>query len=305
MTGRNLLTDTPELYELRFPDAEFTAARWAESVLRDHGAGPDVLDLGCGTGRDAGWLHRTARRRVTGLDSSEAMIRYARRRHPGPDYHVGDMRDFSLDGRFDAALCLDSALLYCHTNHDLDALLGRLRHHLRPGGLLVAEMRNGAFFLGRTELLDAPRTDTVTRDGVTHTSHTTLWIDHAAQLLRRTRIWTTDGGAPVEQHSAWRLLFPQELRYLLAANGFTVLALYDRPGPRTEPPWSEGDRPAGTADDDRLHLVARLDHGAGPAAHLSLDPAAITAATPARGHGRPAPTAPGAGHHGFRETPEL
>ncbi|MFF2950507.1 class I SAM-dependent methyltransferase [Kitasatospora sp. NPDC057965] len=257
---RNLLTDRPELYELRFPDPGFTAARWAGAMLREHGAGPEVLDLGCGTGRDAGWLHRAAGLTVTGLDSSPAMIAHARAHHPGPAYHVGDMRDFTLPGRFDAVLCLDSALLYCHTNADLDALFGRLRHHLRPGGLLVAEMRNGAFFLGRTELLGTPRFDSVTHDGVTHTSRTVLWIDHAAQLLRRTRRWTGDDGAPpIEQHSAWRLLFPQELRHLLAVHGFTVLALHDRPGPRTEPPWTDGDRPADTADGDRLHLVARLD----------------------------------------------
>lgn len=261
---RNLLTDTPELYELRFPDPRHTAARWAESVLSAHGAGPAVLDLGCGTGRDAGWLHRSAGRTVTGLDSSPAMIAHARARHPGPDYRVGDMRAFDLGRRFDAALCLDSALLYCHTNEDLDAFLDCLRRHLEPGGLLVAEMRNGAFFLGRTELLDAPRTDTVTRDGTTHTSHTTLRIDHAAQLLRRTRVWTADdGSAPVEQRSAWRLLFPQELRHLLACHGFATLALYDGPGPRTEPPWQPGDPPAGTADADRLHLVARLTRRTG------------------------------------------
>ncbi|MFJ4090743.1 class I SAM-dependent methyltransferase [Kitasatospora sp. NPDC089913] len=280
-TDRNLLTDRPELYELRFPDPESTAARWAEAMLRAHGAGPEVLDLGCGTGRDAGWLHRVAGRTVTGLDSSAAMIAHARSRHPGPVYHVGDMRDFALPGRFDAVLCLDSALLYCHTNEDLDALFGRLRHHLRPGGLLVAEMRNGAFFLGRTELLDVPRLDSVTHDGVTLTSRTVLWIDHAAQLLRRTRSWAGDDGAPpVEQHSAWRLLFPQELRHLLAHHGFTVLALHDRPGPRTEPPWTDGGPPAptpdsapapdsaptpgtsdtpGTADGDRMHLVARFE----------------------------------------------
>ncbi|WP_405003922.1 class I SAM-dependent methyltransferase [Kitasatospora purpeofusca] len=284
-THRNLLTDRPELYELRFPDPESTAARWAEAMLRAHGAGPEVLDLGCGTGRDAEWLHRVAGRTVTGLDSSEAMIAHARSRHPGPAYHVGDMRHFALPGRFDAVLCLDSALLHCHTNEDLDALFGRIRRQLRPGGLLVAEMRNGAFFLGRTELLDAPSLDSVTHEGVTLTSRTVLWIDHAAQLLRRTRSWAGDDGAPpVEQHSAWRLLFPQELRHLLAHHGFTVLALHDRPGPRTDPPWADGGRPADavgtpgtpgtaetavtaetpdTADGDRLHLVARLESPAG------------------------------------------
>ncbi|WP_405365906.1 hypothetical protein [Kitasatospora sp. NBC_00039] len=41
------------------------------------------------------------------------------------------------------------------------------------------------------------------------------------------------------------------------------------------------------------------------AVHLSLDPAAITPGTPARGHGWLALTAPGAGHGGFGEAPQL
>lgn len=120
-------------------------------------------------------------------------------------------------------------------------------------------MRNGAFFLGNTELLDGPRTAHVTWRGVTYTSDTTLYVDHGAQLLRRRRHWTADDGSPpVEQHSAWRLLFPQELRHFLTTAGFEVLALYDGPGPRTEPPWSEGDPPHPTVSSDRLHLMARL-----------------------------------------------
>jgi hypothetical protein len=158
-------------------------------------------------------------------------------------------------------VCLDSALLYCHTNDQLDGFLTACRHALVPGGLLVAEMRNGAFFLGRTELLDAPAVNGFAWQGVTYRSTTRLYVDRTAQLLRRTRVWTTDDGSPpVEQRSAWRLLFPQELRGLLAAHGFEVLALHDGPGPRTEPVWREGDPPGETADADRLHLVARLAH---------------------------------------------
>jgi SAM-dependent methyltransferase len=260
MSTGNFLTDNPELYEQRFPDPERLAARWAEDALSRHGAGPRVLDVGCGTGRDAAWLHHRAGRHVTGVDTSEAMLAHARMHHPGPEYRIADMRDFALGGGgFDAVVCLDSSLLYCHTNEDLTAFLACCRRGLAPGGLLVAEMRNGAFFLGSTELPDGPRTDTVTWHGVTYTSHTTLWIDHAAQLLRRRRVWRADDGSPPrEQRSAWRLLFPQELRHFLAVAGFEVLALYDRPGPRTDPPWSEGAAPAASASSDRLHLIARL-----------------------------------------------
>ncbi|MFE9632751.1 class I SAM-dependent DNA methyltransferase [Streptomyces sp. NPDC006463] len=238
MSTGNLLTDHPELYEERFPDPDRLAARWAEDTLRRHGAGAQVLDIGCGTGRDAAWLHNEAGRRVTGLDTSEAMVDHASRRHPGPDYQRADMRDFDLGRTFDTVLCLDSALLYCHTNDDLTSCLAAVRRHLTPGGLLVAEMRNGAFFLGNTELLHGPRTASFEWRGTTHTSHTTLWIDHGAQLLRRRRTWNTDDGTPPqEQHSAWRLLFPQELRYFLttaAARRWSA----DGPSPPTCPAGS-------------------------------------------------------------------
>ncbi|MCG0064474.1 MULTISPECIES: class I SAM-dependent methyltransferase [Streptomyces] len=258
-TAHNLLTDNPELYEARFPDPGRLAGRWTEDRLRRHGAGPRVLDMGCGTGRDAAHLHR-AGRTVTGADLSEAMLAHARTHHPGPRYVRADLHRFDLGPeRFDAVVCLDSALLYCHTNDQLDGFLASCRRALAPGGLLVAEMRNGAYFLGRTDLLDTPAVHAFTWQGTAYRSTTTLTVDRTAQLLRRTRVWTSDDEAePVVQRSAWRLLFPQELRHLLTAHGFDVLELHDGPGPRTEPPWQEGLSPGTAADADRLHVVARL-----------------------------------------------
>ncbi|MFE2754365.1 class I SAM-dependent methyltransferase [Actinosynnema sp. NPDC059335] len=254
----NLLTDNPELYEHRFPDPGHVAARWAHDVVTRFGGGRDLLDVGCGTGRDAGWWARNGYR-VTGIDSSEHMLAHVRAHHPAVDVALADMRSFDLGRRFDVVTCLDSAMLYCHTNADLDAFLGRCRAHLVPGGLLVAEMRNGAFFLGNTELLDGVRTRSVTWRGVEYTSHTELWIDHAAQLLRRRRAWEWAGRAePLVQRSAWRLLFPQELRHLLDLAGFDVLALFDSPGPRTDPPWTADAPLSGALSGDRLHVVARL-----------------------------------------------
>ncbi|MFD8544647.1 class I SAM-dependent DNA methyltransferase [Streptomyces sp. NPDC059649] len=255
----NLLTDHPELYEARFPDADRLAGRWTEDCLRRYGAGPRVLDMGCGTGRDAAHLHGSGRT-VTGADLSEAMLTHARAHHPGPVYVHADLHGFDLGhSAFDAVVCLDSSLLYCHTDAQLDGFLASCRRALTPGGLLVAEMRNGAYFLGRTDLLDTPTVHEFIWHGTAYRSTTTLTVDRTAQLLRRTRVWTADDGSlPVEQRSAWRLLFPLELRRLLAGHGFEVLDLHDGPGPRTEPPWREGMAPGETTDADRLHVVARL-----------------------------------------------
>lgn len=258
MTDPNLLTDNPSLYEARFPDPERLAGRWTEACLTSYAAGARVLDLGCGTGRDAAYLH-AAGRTVTGADLSDAMLRHAARHHPGPHYRRADLRAFDLGaGAFDAVVCLDSALLYCRTDAELLGCLASCHRALAPGGLLVAEMRNGAYFLGRADLPATPAVHALTHQGVTYRSVTRLSVDPAARLLNRSRTWTTDDGAPpVEQRSAWRLLLPEELRRTLVTAGFEVLALHDGPGPRTEPPWREHDVPAGTTKSDRLHLTAR------------------------------------------------
>lgn len=254
----NLLTDNPALYEQQFPDPDHLAARFVHDLVTRFGGGRHLLDIGCGTGRDAGYLARNGYQ-ATGLDSSEAMVDHARLHHGQVDFVVGDMRSFALGRTFDVITCLDSAFLYCHTNADITSFLTRCREHLTPGGLLIAEMRNGAFFLGNTELLDGVRTRTVTWQGVDYTSHTALWIDHAAQLLRRRRDWTWAGRAePLVQRSAWRLLFPQEIRLLLDLAGFDVLALFDEPGPRTDTPWKPDAELGGSLSGDRLHVVARL-----------------------------------------------
>ncbi|WP_295145822.1 class I SAM-dependent methyltransferase [Saccharopolyspora sp.] len=253
----NFLTDNPELYEAQFPDADRLAARFVLDMLGRFGGGRELLDVGCGTGRDAAcWTQHGYD--VTGLDNSPRMVEHAAARCREADFIVADMREFDLGAVFDVVTCLDSAFLYCHSNAELDSFLDRCRRHLRPGGLLVAEMRNGSFFLGNTELLDGPRERTLSWEGVSYHSSTRLWIDHAEQLLRRERIWDWPGNPrPLTQRSAWRLLFPQELRHVLEHAGFEVLALFDEPGPRTEPAWQPGAELRDGLAGDRLHLIAR------------------------------------------------
>lgn len=268
---RNFLTDNPEIYEAWFPDPHHTAAAFVDDLvtrfagsqgtserripLKSDNPRPDLLDVGSGTGRDARFWVRNGYR-VTGIDNSAEMVAHAQEHCPEAEFVVGDMRDFSLGREFDVVTCLDSALLYCHRNEELISFLQRSHAHLRPGGLLVAEARNGAFFLGNTELLDEAKERELTYDGATYRSRTRLWIDHAAQLLRRERVWQHDG-AELVQRSAWRLLFPQELRHFAATCGFEVLALFDEPGPRTDTPWHADSELSERMSGDRLHLVAR------------------------------------------------
>ncbi|WP_018350552.1 class I SAM-dependent methyltransferase [Longispora albida] len=246
----NLLTDNPALYEIAFPDPEHLGGRFVESALVRHGPCGSVLDLGCGTGRDAGYLARQGYR-VTGVDISPEMIAYARSQHPAVRFELGRMESYR-GPEVDAVSCMDSALLYCHTNEQLAATLRNARAQLRPGGLFVAEMRNGAFFLGNDAVTHHEPDRVLAHDGVTYTARTRLAIDHRAQLLRRRRVWTWGSGTgELVQESAWRLLFPQELTYFLTEAGFEVLGLFDAPGPNTTA------EACGGLAGRRLHVIAR------------------------------------------------
>jgi ubiquinone/menaquinone biosynthesis C-methylase UbiE len=55
-----------------------------------------VLDVGCGTGEPISAYLATARRRVTGVDFSEAMLAIARARLPSQEWIAADMRGLAL-----------------------------------------------------------------------------------------------------------------------------------------------------------------------------------------------------------------
>ena len=96
-----------------------------------------VIDAGCGSGRvTEALLEQLPRGRVIGVDASASMIDAARERlGDRGELHVADLVSFDLGLRADAIL--STATFHWIADHD--ALFARLRAHLRPGGLLVAQ----------------------------------------------------------------------------------------------------------------------------------------------------------------------
>jgi len=96
-----------------------------------------VIDAGCGSGRvTEALLARLPDGRVIGVDQSASMIDAARERlGDRAELHVADLSTFDLGLQADAIL--STATFHWIADHD--ALCARLRAHLRPGGLLVAQ----------------------------------------------------------------------------------------------------------------------------------------------------------------------
>ena len=144
--------DLADRYHLLFDDwwvvVEDTG-RILDRLLRDCGLAPpgSLLDCSCGIGTQVlglaglGW-------RVHGTDLSEPAVRRARAeaaaRGLDATFAVADMRDLGeqAGAGHDAALSFDNSLAHLLTDDDLGAALGGMRDSLRPGGVLLASVRD-------------------------------------------------------------------------------------------------------------------------------------------------------------------
>ena len=99
--------------------------------------GDHLLDIGCGTGLHLSHLNNDFQ--VEGLDIDTNMLKAAKKKYPDIPFHVGDMRGFSLDHKFDAIICLFSAIGYVRTIRLLNQTLTVIARHLVPGGVLIVE----------------------------------------------------------------------------------------------------------------------------------------------------------------------
>lgn len=101
-----------------------------------------VLDLGCGSGRDAQYLHDNGLE-VLGIDLSEGLIKEAQLRHPEADFAVMDIQNLNLpEDEFDGVW---SKLTILHiAREDLPGLLQDLLRIIKGNGVLMIETKAGS-----------------------------------------------------------------------------------------------------------------------------------------------------------------
>ena len=130
-------------YDIIFDTDTPTEAQFLEDVHRAHGStrGRQMLEPACGSGRlvsamvDRGY-------RVTGVDLSEGMLKFARERMRAAGQHAtlrhADMTDFHFaKKKFDTAHCLVSTFKYLLDERSARAHLQCVADALKPGGIYV------------------------------------------------------------------------------------------------------------------------------------------------------------------------
>ena len=206
------------------------AAEEAEFYASFVPAGGPVLELACGTGRLTIPLAEYGVN-ITGLDNSQAMLAAAQAKATAQGVHPtllhGDMRDFSLDTRFDFIFLPNNSLGHLHSLPDIQACFASVRRHLSPAGRFVLEMFNPSLpLLLREPDTHYPVTEYTRADGKTVAVSETVSYDAAAQVLHALWHYKADGEPADVRPLDLRLFFPQELDALLTLSGFARDAKY-------------------------------------------------------------------------------
>jgi SAM-dependent methyltransferase len=206
-------------------------------------AGSPILELGCGTGRTLLPLAE-AGLTVTGLELSPHMLDTARQKLAALDPEVrarvtlvqGDMRDFSLRGRFKLVTAPFRAFMHLLAAEDQRETLLNIRRHLSAGGRwvfnifdprpdLLTETGGNAWVMRRDSEFTDERTGRRVVVWYSRRYHPLSQVTEQDFILDE-----LDDQGRVAQRSfsplAFRVTFRQEMQYLLEMCGFRVEALY-------------------------------------------------------------------------------
>lgn len=111
--------------------------------LRDLPEGSKVLDVACGTGHVSKLLAERGFK-VTGLDGSAEMLRYARENAPEGEFLLEDARSFHLPPEFRAAVSTFDSLNHVLKLEELEAVFRNVHAALLPGGYFAFDMNMDA-----------------------------------------------------------------------------------------------------------------------------------------------------------------
>ena len=134
--------DYPQYFDMVFRDETADEIAFFQEAFEKFGSGKikRLFEPGCGSGR---LLAAMAARgyEVTGLDLSQPMLNYSRRRLRRRglegDLILGDMTNFKFKRKFDAAFCTFNTFRHLMTEKDAVTHLQTVANHLRKGGLYI------------------------------------------------------------------------------------------------------------------------------------------------------------------------
>jgi SAM-dependent methyltransferase len=185
--------------------------------------GGAVLDLGCGTGRQAIELARRGYE-VVGFDLSLPMLSRAREeaqsRSVKLEFVQGDMREMTYEEQFDGVYCWNTAFGYFEEEKNA-YVVDRVRHALKSGGLFLLDVVNRDFVMRQS-----PSLAWFEGDGCVCMDE--MIVDVITSRMKVKRTLMLDDGRTREIEYSMRIYSLHELGKILHDHGFKVCEVSGR-----------------------------------------------------------------------------
>jgi SAM-dependent methyltransferase len=210
--------DSPYYHRLYKHRDEEEAEKLLSSLIRTvpMKKGSKVLDVACGKGRHAVFLHKNGFD-VTGFDLSEASIRHNKSfENDSLHFYVHDMRNQFRTNYFDYAVNLFSSFGYFESDHENRRAMQAIVDALKHGGILIFDYANSAFV--RKQLVEeAVEKD----DSITFKINKRIEGDHVIKAIQ-----FRDAGQDYRYEERLRLYSLEALTSMIASCGATIKQCY-------------------------------------------------------------------------------
>jgi len=214
----------------REKDYEGEAAYIDGLIRRFHPGAGTVLDMGCGTGRHAGYLAQRGYK-IHGIDISETMLAAANKIANGESqvFTLGDIRNVRLAKIFDAVISLFHVMSYQTGSDDLHNAFTTACAHLNKGGVFIFDCWYGPAVLTERpavrvkRIADKDLEITRVAEPVMHANKNSVNVNYHIFI----RDNTTGKIDEIKENHRMRYLFKPEIDSLLRQAGFTLEGFFE------------------------------------------------------------------------------
>lgn len=214
-----------------------------EKILKKHKV-KTVLDLTCGTGSQVFHLLKRGFK-VTGSDISKGMLKIAKRKAKQDNVKIkflrGDMRTTQV-GQFDACITIFNAIGHL-TKADFSKTMRNIHKNLQAGGIYIFDIINLNYVLDKDNIMKMSLERMGTSGNITVRELQHSIIDEEGILTSYTIFYTQKGKQTPKVASkntiTLQLYTAQELKKMLAQNGFKVISQVDIDGSKLNDKKSE------------------------------------------------------------------